>query len=73
MRKFIDQEMEKIKGGREEKEEDRTRGYLSPEDAALLSLPEHLRYKASFILFFASLSFYAFLKKSFMLFCFIFI
>jgi len=45
MRKFIETEMEKLKGRQEEDEEDADVGtrYLSPEDAALLSLPEHLR------------------------------
>ena len=45
MRKFIETEMEKLKGRQEEEEEDADVGtrYLSPEDAALLSLPEHLR------------------------------
>ena len=46
MRKFIETEMEKLKGRRDgEEEEDAGSQYLSPEDAALLSLPEHLRYK----------------------------
>lgn len=44
MRKFIETEMEKLKGRRDgEEEEDAGSQYLSPEDAALLSLPEHLR------------------------------
>merc|ERR1712179_719153 len=45
MRKFIETEMEQLKGSRAEKDEpaDSTPQYLSPEDAALLSLPEHLR------------------------------
>ena len=45
MRKFIETEMEQLKGSRAEKEEapDSTPQYLSPEDAALLALPEHLR------------------------------
>jgi len=42
MRKFIEMEMEKRKGVREE-ENNKGSQYLSPEDAALLSLPEHLR------------------------------
>jgi len=44
LRKFIETEMEKLKGGSEEEEQVGKRAqYLSPEDAALLSLPEHLR------------------------------
>lgn len=44
MRKFIETEMEKLKGRQEEVEDaDAGNRYLSPEDAALLSLPEHLR------------------------------
>merc|ERR1719319_1558068 len=45
MRKFIETEMDNLKGRQEEEEEDADVGtrYLSPEDAALLSLPEHLR------------------------------
>lgn len=41
LRKFIDTEMGRRKGDHEE--EERGTEYLSPEDAALLSLPEHLR------------------------------
>lgn len=45
MRKFIETEMDQLKGSRAEKDEpaDSTPQYLSPEDAALLALPEHLR------------------------------
>ena len=47
MRKFIDMEMERLKGkDRVHPDEDssnKVAQYLSPEDAALLSLPEHLR------------------------------
>ena len=45
MRKFIETEMEQLKGSRGAQEEfvDSTPQYLSPEDAALLALPEHLR------------------------------
>jgi len=45
MRKFIETEMDQLKGSRVEKDEpaDSTPQYLSPEDAALLALPEHLR------------------------------
>jgi len=45
MRKFIETEMDQLKGSRAEKDEpaDPTPQYLSPEDAALLALPEHLR------------------------------
>lgn len=45
MRKFIETEMEQLKGSRgpTEEEEDLKPAYLSPEDAALLALPEHLR------------------------------
>ena len=44
MRKFIETEMSKVKGGapQPEAEEDNTEEFLSPEDAALMSLPEHL-------------------------------
>jgi len=42
LRKFIDTEMGRRKGDHED-EEERGPEYLSPEDAALLSLPEHLR------------------------------
>lgn len=41
MRKFIETEMQKRKGNHQEEEEGSK--YVSPEDAALLSLPEHLR------------------------------
>ena len=44
MRKFIETEMEKMKGVNEEDDEQKMPMYLSPEDAALLSLPEHLRW-----------------------------
>jgi len=44
MRKFIQTEMEKLKGGADETDDPQQQPmYLSPEDAALLSLPEHLR------------------------------
>jgi len=44
LRKFIEIEMEKLKGGSEEEDQlGNVPQYLSPEDAALLSLPEHLR------------------------------
>jgi len=46
MRKFIETEMDKLKGSKREKEEPENQPeekYLSPEDAALLALPEHLR------------------------------
>jgi len=45
MRKFIETEMSKVKGARAEpEEEDAERGeeFLSPEDQALLALPQHL-------------------------------
>ena len=45
MRKFIETEMEKVKGvsGGGKEETEAQPAYLSPEDAALLALPEHLR------------------------------
>ena len=43
MRKYIETEMEKIKGGGEDEEKDPTSQYMTPEDAALMALPEHLR------------------------------
>jgi len=43
MRKYIETEMEKIKGGGEDEEKDPTNQYMTPEDAALMALPEHLR------------------------------
>jgi len=44
MRKYIETEMEKLKGGgQSEEEKDTTPAYLTPEDAALMALPEHLR------------------------------
>ena len=45
MRKFIETEMSKVKGARAEPEEedaDRGEEFLSPEDQALLALPQHL-------------------------------
>jgi len=42
MRKFIESEMDKMKGRKDEEKEHKA-VYVSPEDAALLSLPEHLR------------------------------
>ena len=43
MRKFIEIEMDRIKGRKEESDDQPKAVYMSPEDAALLSLPEHLR------------------------------
>lgn len=45
MRKFIETEMENLKGSKPDKDDDGSTEpeYLSPEDAALLALPEHLR------------------------------
>jgi len=45
MRKFIETEMEKLKGSKTDQEDSMkiSPQYLSPEDAALLALPEHLR------------------------------
>ena len=43
MRKFIETEMSKVKGARAEpEEEERAEEFLSPEDQALLALPQHL-------------------------------
>jgi len=43
MRKFVEIEMDKIKGSTAKEEEEEKPVYLTPEDAALLALPEHLR------------------------------
>ena len=45
MRKFIETEMDNMKGSKPDKEDSAYEKpeYLSPEDAALLALPEHLR------------------------------
>lgn len=44
MRKYIETEMEKRKGGGDDEDDkDTTPQYLTPEDAALMALPEHLR------------------------------
>jgi len=43
MRKYIETEMEKMKGVEEDVKDDDGPAYLTPEDAALMSLPEHLR------------------------------
>ena len=61
MRKFIETEMDQLKGSRAEKDEpaDPTPQYLSPEDAALLALPEHLR-KSTFKKVFQTIFFFTF-------------
>lgn len=43
MRKYIETEMEKMKGVSEEDDDNDGPAYLTPEDAALMALPEHLR------------------------------
>lgn len=43
MMKYIDEQLRKRKGDETSKEENDTSKYLSPEEAAILSLPQHLR------------------------------
>merc|ERR1711937_68204 len=47
MQKFIEKEMEKRRGKRQDSDPNEHEKYLTPEEAALLSLPDHLKKSQS--------------------------